>query len=506
MYQQFIAFALFCVIVLFACQTSVNKGGESPDGATLAKIHCASCHAYPEPQLLPKATWEQHVLPRMGYMLGIYPDAQTREALIEQGPAEAYVRAANTFPKAPLLDSTLWQKIQGFYLQQAPDSLPAVPALELTALKQFTVEFPDYYLSPPSATLLSIEPDGLYLGDANSKGFYAFDASLNMVKGAKVREGAVSLHRTKTDLLLTVMGSFSPTDAPSGFLLQLPTNGGRPPRILIDSLQRPVHTAFADLNGDGLDDAVISEFAKWTGRLAWWEALPDGNYVPHTLRDMPGAIRTAVRDFNQDGLLDILALFGQGDEGFFLYTNQGDGQFQEERVYRFPASYGSSYFDLFDFNGDAYPDIIYTAGDNADYPPILKPYHGIRILENDGQNGFTERFFYPLHGAYAAIPQDFDGDGDLDIAAISFFPDFQQQPEASFVYLENQGDMQMQAQTFPQSTAGRWIIMDSGDLDGDGDEDLALGSLAFEVVPDGGEVQRWVAQGVPFVVLWNGAE
>ena len=31
-----------------------------------------------------------------------------------------------------------------------------------------------------------------------------------------------------------------------------------------------------------------------------------------------------------------------------------------------------------------------------------------------------------MHGAYNAIPRDFDKDGDLDIAAISFFPDFKE--------------------------------------------------------------------------------
>jgi hypothetical protein len=45
--------------------------------------------------------------------------------------------------------------------------------------------------------------------------------------------------------------------------------------------------------------------------------------------------------------------------------------------------------------------------------------------------------------------------------------------------------------------------MDSADIDLDGDEDLVLGSLAFEVVPDGGEIEGWVQGGIPFVVLEN---
>ncbi len=493
---------VFALLFLIACQPG-KPPAQKQTGELLARLRCSGCHAFPEPELLPRPTWEQHVLPRMGYMLGFYSSAQERAALLEQGPAEAYLKAAGVFPEQPQMDSTEWLRIQQFYLENAPDSLRLPVQQPPAELVQFEPEFPDAFLSPPSTTYINLYRGGLYLGDAHSKGFYAFNESLEVLQGAKVKEGAVSMTERPGEMLITVMGSFSPTDAPSGFLLELPKTAGRQPRVLIDSLQRPVHTAFADLNGDGREDAVICEFAKWTGRLAWWEALPGGGYRPHRLRDEPGATKTAVQDFNGDGLPDILALMAQGDEGFFLYLNEGNGQFAEAKAYELPPSYGSSTFRLVDYNGDAYPDIIYTAGDNADYPPVLKPYHGIRILENDGNNRFSEAFFYPMHGAYDAIPLDFDQDGDLDIAAISFFPDFARQPEHSFYYLENQGNMQMRAHTFPQATAGRWIVMDHGDLDGDGDEDLALGALAFEVIPDGGEIDRWVQNGIPFLLLRN---
>ena len=51
---------------------------------------------------------------------------------------------------------------------------------------------------------------------------------------------------------------------------------------------------------------------------------------------------------------------------------------------------------------------------------------------------------------------------------------------------------------------GRWIVLDSGDLDQDGDEDIVLGSLAFEVPGDVARVEYWAENGIPFVVLENG--
>lgn len=499
-------FILLCSALLLPfCQPEAGQEkAPHTSGETLAKTHCAACHQYPKPELLPSSTWNDHILPRMGYMLGIYPDEHTRAGLIEAGPGGQAVLAANTFPEAPLLDTASWRKIREFYLSRAPQALP-LPERDTISreLSLFRAEFPDYHLSPPSATLVKCAENGFFIGDANSRSLYRFDGRLALQQAARVREGAVSLQETGEALRVTAMGSFSPTDAPSGFILQLPKAGGSPPFFLLENLQRPVHSAFADLNGDGREDIVVCEFAKWTGCLAWWEQREDGSYEKRVLRNKPGAIRAEVQDFNRDGLPDILALFGQGDEGFFLYKNQGQGQFREERLLQFPPSYGSSSFSLFDHNGDSHPDILYTCGDNADYPPVLKPYHGVRIFQNDGNMRFEEKMFYPLHGAYGAVARDFDQDGGLDIAVVSFFPNFKNQTNESFVFLENDGKGNYLARSFPQAGLGRWIVIDVGDIDGDGDEDIVLGSLAFEVIPDNGEVNRWVENGIPFVVLRN---
>jgi hypothetical protein len=491
--------AIFCL----ACTQNVSEREEKPSGEQLAAIYCGSCHLYPEPALLPKSTWEAHVLPRMGYMMGIYPNSNIRESLIEEGMGGVLVNKAKIFPEKPILEQQDWMAIVEFYLSAAPERLD-MPNLELKEnLASFEVRFPNYALSPPSTTLLQFHENGLYLGDANSQRLYEFDAALNVTKAAKVKEGAVSIAKKSDALAITVMGSFSPTDAPSGFILQLPTNSKSSTKVLIDSLQRPVHTAYTDLNGDGLEDIVISEFAKWTGGLSWWAQGEQGEFKEHLLRNQPGAIKTAIQDFNGDGKPDILALFGQGNEGFWLYINEGGNQFKEQKVLQLESTMGSSSFRLIDYNGDGLKDILYTAGDNADYPPILKPYHGVYIYENKGDSQFEQAFFYPLAGAYGAIAEDFDLDGDLDIAAISFFPDFKNDPNGGFLYLEHIDKWKMKAYHLPQSSLGRWIVMDSGDIDRDGDIDLAIGSLAFEVIPDNGELAGWVNNALPFLLLEN---
>ncbi|MGK7395518.1 MAG: FG-GAP repeat domain-containing protein [Candidatus Cyclobacteriaceae bacterium M3_2C_046] len=487
-------------------QATEEKKVQSVAAERLAKTYCATCHLYPEPHLLDKTSWKKYVLPRMGYFWGIYPHDSVRQGLIESGSGGQMVEAAKVFPEKELLPEETYSRIVDFYLENAPDQLPDTTNPEKSILRLFDIHIPNFRMSPPSTTMVSINPDQtVYLGDAHTKSFYQFSAGADLLQAARLKEGAVWLEALPDQLLILVMGSFSPTDDQSGFLISLSLNEQGKAKVLIDDLQRPVHFVRGDLDQDQLPDLVICEFAKWTGSLSWWKNLGNGSYQRKVLRNKPGATKSYIRDLNKDGFPDVVALFGQGDEGIFAFYNDGKGNFKEKNLLRFSPSHGSSYFNFYDFNGDGADDIIYTAGDNADFRPVLKPYHGIYIFQNDGQNQFHQTFFYSLNGAYAAFPDDFDLDGDTDIAAISFFPDFTHHPEEGFVWLENQGDFTFKPHHLPQQGWGRWIVMDQGDIDLDGDQDLVLGSLAFEVIsPRSAEfMQEWVNAGIPYILLKN---
>jgi hypothetical protein len=295
--------------------------------------------------------------------------------------------------------------------------------------------------------------------------------------------------------LLTCMGSVFPNNDKSGQLLGVNPATQKAGLPLLDKLARPVQ---AHRFGN---DYLVNNFGHLAGDLSVYN---DKGEVSKILRKEPGCIRSMLFDWNKDGKKDVLAMFAQGVEGIYLYTNKGNGNYEERRLMQFLPVNGSSWFEIEDVNKDGHPDIVYACGDNADYSVILKPYHGIYIYLNDGKDNFRQSWFYPINGAYRFMLRDFDMDGDLDMVSISFFADYLQQPEEALVYFENTGNLNLKPFRIKGYNIGRWLTMDAGDVEGDGDEDVVLGNFSqgpqsFMSTDDAARF----AKGTPLIMLVN---
>lgn len=484
MKRRFFACAVFVSLLLFAWRCK-NKAGQQT-GEELAKAYCAACHVFPEAILLDKKTWVNSVLPAMGKHLGIkYYNGEAFPATATQPGA------GKTAEQTYSLSLEDWSKIVDYYQSLAPDSLPAQNRVPV---KEFTPLFSAREMVPgkgfPSTTFIQIDPGNKWIYAAN-----AYDSSISIYDTAFKKIAEQDVHGVVVDInfaenthrpgsrngVYTNIGYINPNDGRTGTMNSFsitPAGGFAGLQKLADSMPRPVQVTGYDLDKDGKTDYLVCGFGNKSGEFYWMKNKGDGSFEKRMLWNIPGAIKAYIDDYNKDGLPDVMVLFAQAEEGIYLFTNKGNGSFEKTDILRFPPVYGSCYFEFADFNHDGYNDILYNCGDNADYSGSeLKNYHGLYIFLNNKNNVFTQAFFFPMHGCYKAMARDFDKDGDLDIAAISFFPDKKNQPQESFVYLENKGKFHFTPFTIPQYNKGNWLTMDAADIDGDGDDDIVIGNL-----------------------------
>jgi len=441
----------------------------------------------PDPKLLDKRVWKQRVLPAMALRLGLWADSLSPYPTMDPVEIDRVLKGG-VFASQPLLHQTDWQKIVDYYVQHAPEHPLPQPAKPPVA-----VGLPLFQIRKPTQpiegilTLLKADSAHQQIVIGSRRGLlYVLDRHLRVLDSALLAGPPADVHRRKDGGLdVLTLGNMDPNDHPNGVLMQLPPpgriNSGQR-NVTLKALQRPVAAAYGDVNGDGNEDIVVCQFGHFLGRISWFDGRK-ATHTEHIIDDIPGARQALIRDFDGDGRSDIMVLFAQGDEQVAVYWGKGGGQFLKQTVLRFPSVYGSSDMDVVDFDGDGDLDILYANGDNADYSYELKPYHGVRLFRNEGKMNFREVWFYPMHGVTKALARDFDGDGDLDVAAIAFAPDFNQKPVESFVYLENKGGNQFRPATFAHPEQGSWLTMDAADIDHDGDEDILLGSFYVRVTP-----------------------
>lgn len=507
-YSNLLVFCAFLTVSIIAISLNSCKAKED-EGEKLAQTYCASCHLLPSPEMLPQNVWKYSTLPYMGIMMGV-----ENEINILQKPLSDY---AILRPASQMISDEDWLKIKRYYLSHAPKTLEMPnyePLEELSGrfdIQPLNVTIPNGKI--PNYTGISIDTlhSRIIAGDQSNRLIWVIDQNGKPMQTIQNQDALTHIDLTNAknnQYLLTFIGTTTqanPDVNGSATQAKIKEKTFVSQAKLLPNLNRPIEVIEANLDESSDNELISNEFGFKDGGLSIWKKDAKNQYQKTVLSTQTGSTKTIVMDFDGDKRNDILALFAQGDEQIILYLNKGNLngtslRFEAKQLLRFPSIYGSSSFDVADMNKDGKLDIICTAGDNADFSTILKPYHGVYIYTNQGDLRFKQTHFFQQNGATRAIPRDFDNDGDIDLVSIALFPDNDKRPQEGFIYFENTGN-DFKQKTLNINHLGRWSVMDAADIDHDGDIDIVLGSHPVAKFPAGFD-QAW-KQGSGLVILRN---
>ena len=418
---------LVCLLAVPACVQSDRSGvSSSTDGRTVETAEereivafCSKCHQPPDPASFPKNRWVHEVY--QGYRF--FSESKIKDEI-----------------KPPDKPRTI-----EYYTKRAPEKLAAsepVPFVDEAEPRfRLASELTPEPLVYPMTAHLSWKKwtdDGserIVIADMHAgtisywdplKKSYQKLASVphpSHVEWCDIDQDGI------TDALVADLGSVEPKDHDQGnvYLLRQQPNGTWNSTILASGLGRVCEVRTADFDGDKRMDIVVAEFGwlKSGGiRIMEQRASKDSTLKFQIRRtdERHGAIRVPPMDLDQDGDIDFVALIAQEFEAVDVFVNRGDGRFDAQELCppREPA-FGSNGLEPADLDGDGDIDFVVTNGDMFDNF-MIKPYHQMRWLENQGSLKFAEHHLASLPGACGAAIGDLDLDGDLDIVTSSCFP------------------------------------------------------------------------------------
>ena len=249
--------------------------------------------------------------------------------------------------------------------------------------------------------------------------------------------------------------------------------------------------AVGDVNGDGLPDIVIGNSAeerpgkpRASGQNFLWLNDPKqpGTFIDATATHLPAyeddTQDIALADVDGDGDLDMVVANESPPNRLLL--NDGKGHFREApKALQLLTPLETREVHVFDANGDGRPDILFLNLTSNNKKWDKDPQ--ARLLTNKGRGKFRDETKTRLpenrFSSWGGMVMDFNHDGypDLIVGAIDV-PGFKPLQLRAYANDGKGRFSDVTATVMPAATVGRSWSMAKGDVNGDGVEDLFVGT------------------------------
>ncbi len=433
------------------------------DGQALAATSCAQCHLCPSPSFLSREEWP-YLLAWMGSYLGHPAEIELHPVLVD----------SRLVPSEPLITKAQFEAIRSYFLDQSsiqykePMLNPKPPASTM---------FEPVPLAVPASVITMAWIDAvdqtLLIGSSRPPEFRVLRRG--QTTAIEVHSEPVSYERAGPIRRVGLMGHFG-RDFHQGRIVDFDLGEGNQ-QTVVDNHPRITAHRTADMDGDGNDDLFVCGFGDYPeGRVGlWWgggETLQED-----VLFEEAGSTWGEIADFDGDGDLDGIISVANGRPRLLAFVNEGNRRFVPRVIVERQAGWGYNRCLVVDWDGDGRPDIAELSGNNLELRGRpLKAHYGVRVLRNEGNWKFTKILFEHLDGAMDVAAGDFDGNGRVDLALTSFYPDWRLPVPTTFLVLLQRADGTVERSGIEDRYWNRWMRISAGDADRDGDIDLLLGA------------------------------
>ena len=419
-------------------------------GEILALRECSKCHAFPPPKSMLQQDWKYGAIPYLEELLGLHHLKNYDKKTVEK-----------------VLDN--WSKIKDYYIKNGSLKNAGEQVAKEKPIQSFNAK-EVLKGTDVSAIFYHQAQKALYVGDAKTRTAVALNNQSEILNRLELNKIPSFFCVSNNNVIVCSINSLDPLDSKQGEVGHIDPDGRYTP--LLKGLNRP--TKYLEFQHNGTNHSILLEYGIRLGKVTLFRDMRKIFTI-----NLSGGIDCDIIKEPANQNTNLYVLFAQEHECVIRLTLRPGDNVQQDVLLKKQPGWGFTAMDILDFDNDGHPEILVSNGDTTEFRSNPRNYHGIRAYDI-AQDTLNESWFLPVHGVMDFISFDYDDNGKLDLASVSYFGDFKNQPEQGAMIHQNKNNGEFVSRPLPQSEQSRWCRIGKGDLDSDGDDDLILGALNYE--------------------------